>query len=634
MEVTYDVLVIGGGHAGIEAAHASAKLGVRTGLVSFNKNSIGTLSCNPAVGGLAKSQLVKEIDALGGLQGRIADRAAIQIRVLNESKGPAVRATRVQCDKVEYPKIALEMLSKINNLTLIEGEVTEINRLGPGDFRVVLASGNEIFCSKLVITTGTFLKSTMFCGDERSQGGRFGEASSQALSESFSGLGLKLRRLKTGTPPRLHKDSIDWSVCEEQISLSSGQFSFYQKPNDFNGLGRISCYITYTNTATHSVIADNFHRSPMYRGDIVGVGPRYCPSIEDKVKRFSDKDRHQVFLEPESLSLPDIYVNGVSTSLPAEVQEEFIRSIKGLERAVFLRHGYAVEYDCLEAQDLFPTLEHKDQRGMYFAGQVNGTSGYEEAAAQGLMAGINAARSVQGLGHFVLGRSQAYIGVLIDDLTSKKLDEPYRMFTSRAEYRLHLREDNADYRLSEIGRQVGLLSEVDFEEFQKKKARRLTARKVLQENILSPKGETLARLAAFSLPVISDVVSLEQYLKRPEVRAVDILRWSAERHESVVDALTLEGLELEGLETEIKYEGYLKRELELFEAASKGEATQIPSDFDYGSVPGLSHEATQHLVLSRPATLGQASKVAGVTPSALACLFVFLKQNVNSGRVA
>ena len=623
----FDVVVIGGGHAGCEAAHAAARMGCRTLMVTMNRARIGFMSCNPAMGGLAKGQLIKEIDALGGVMGRNTDKTAIQYRRLNSSKGPAVRSSRAQCDKALYAVRMQEDLAQVPNLSIHEGEVADILLTGVSVSGVRLADDSVIRCGRVVVTSGTFLRAVMHTGEEQSEGGRVGDASARSLSDGLRAMGFKLSRLKTGTPPRLHKDSIDYSKAVAQPGdITPVPFSFYLKPERFPVLPQINCYITYTNERTHEVIERNFGRSPMFTGVIQGVGPRYCPSIEDKVKRFREKDRHQIFLEPEGLNTDEIYVNGISTSLPRDVQEQFVRSIEGLENAEFIRFGYAVEYDAIDARQLKATLESKDVSGLFFGGQVNGTSGYEEAGAQGLLAGMNAALSSLGRDPLVLNRWDGYMGVMIDDLILKGTDEPYRMFTSRAEYRLLLREDNADLRLSEIGFRAGLLQESDYRMFQNKCERIATLRSALDAASGGPSTEVLQRwLAEQGHPLLKDRVSLSTLLKRPEVD-VGVLNALGLLPEG---AMPLDPEVAEQVEIQIKYEGYIARDLQALEGMRKSEHLALPADLAVDEVPGLSSEIRARLKQTRPETLGQASRLQGVTPAAVANLMIYLKMQGN-----
>jgi len=618
----FDVVVIGGGHAGIEAAHASARLGCKTALITLDETRIGFMSCNPAIGGLAKGQLVKEIDALGGVMGVNTDKTAIQYRRLNASKGPAVRSSRAQCDKNLYAKETQKFLATLQNLSVFQGEIAKIETENGKVRALETTDGRRIECRAAVLTAGTFLRAVMFTGFEKSTGGRAGDPAASLLSENLIELGFKLGRLKTGTPPRLKRSSIDFT----QLIAQPGDeqpvpFSFYFKPERFPLLPQIHCYITHTNDKTHKIIEANFQNSPMYTGLIEGVGPRYCPSIEDKVKRFRHRDRHQIFLEPEGLDIEDVYVNGVSTSLPREAQLEFIHTIKGLERAEFIRYGYAVEYDCIDSRCLRLTMEAREITGLYFAGQVNGTSGYEEAAAQGLIAGINAALQVLGRDPFVLERSQAYIGVLINDLVMKGADEPYRMFTSRAEHRLLLREDNADLRLSEKGYGLGLLSEQAHQMLLAKLESIEAARKELSNFFLYPTEETNRRLVdEVGSGVLKDRTGADALLRRPEFNWQTLCSFGMPGSNISPDAA-------EQVEIQIKYEGYIRRELELLAGISKYEQMKIPLDLDLDRVPGLSNEVKSRFRSNRPETIGQVSQMRGVTPAAVANLLIFLKMN-------
>lgn len=621
MTTDWDAIVVGGGHAGCEAAHALAKMGCRTLLMTLDPARIGFMSCNPAIGGLGKGHLVKEVDALGGVMARITDLAGIQYRKLNSSKGPAVRATRVQCDKAVYAKEMTEFLSRVPGLTLRGGEIAAL-RLNQGRVSgLVTADGVELRARAVVITSGTFLRGKLFTGDQAMEGGRVGDRASQELSASLMSLGFQLSRLKTGTPPRLHRRSIDWSRLEEQPGDPMPEpVSQYRTPARFPWLAQISCYITHTNLKTHDVILANLHRSPMYSGRIEGIGPRYCPSIEDKVKRFADKERHQLFLEPEGLSTDEVYVNGISTSLPAEVQEQFVHSIAGLEEAEFLRFGYAVEYDAIDARALYSTFASKDVGGLYFAGQVNGTSGYEEAAAQGLIAGINAALEIQERPAWVPARDLAYLGVLADDLVTRGADEPYRMFTSRAEHRLLLREDNADLRLASKGRELGLLGEEEWAGVERRAKRLREGLAALDQWRLKPAdlaGRTL--FSARGLPELKDSLSGTQLLRRPEIRALDLpsLGFAGEGD---WDARVWEVLEIE-----VKYAGYIERERHLLEGVRRSDGMRIPVDLAYTEIPGLSNEVKSRLLEARPSTLGQMSRLPGMTPAAVANLLVYLK---------
>lgn len=623
----FDVIVIGGGHAGTEAAHASARMGCSTALVTLNASRIGFLSCNPAMGGLAKGQLVKEIDALGGIMGMQTDKCAIQYRRLNSSKGPAVRSSRAQCDKPLYAEKMQEHLRTIPLLSVVPFEAADLLwEVTSAGFRILgirLRDGSEVRAKSVVITSGTFMRAVMHVGFEQSEGGRVGDEAAKTLSGSIEKLGFRLRRLKTGTPPRLDKNSIDWARTEPQPGdVKPIPFSFYYRSDRFPELPQLNCFITYTNAQTHDIIAKNFDRSPIFTGIIQGVGPRYCPSIEDKVKRFSDKDRHQIFLEPEGLGVPEIYVNGMSTSLPRDVQEDFIHSIVGLENASFLRHGYAVEYDAVDARMLKATLESKDVEGLFFAGQVNGTSGYEEAGAQGIIAGMNAALQVKAKDPFVLSRLDGYIGVLVDDLILKGSDEPYRMFTSRAEHRLLLREDNADLRLSEMGYRAGLLSEENFRTFEVKREAISRLSDQVHNRAIYPNEPTNQWLSGLGLSPLKDKTPLTSFLRRPEVK---ITLLSDIPNEARIELSGLSPEVVEQVEIQVKYAGYIQRDLELIEGVRKNELLRVPASINYEKVPGLSNEIRGILTETRPETIGQASRLMGITPAAVANLLIHLK---------
>ena len=613
----YDVLVVGAGHAGCEAALAAARMGCETLIVTINLDTIAKMSCNPAIGGLAKGHLVKEIDALGGEMAKNIDKTGIQFRQLNTKKGPAVRSSRAQADKYAYQsemKRVLERQPRLDIKQLLVDELLTENGVCIG----ILGHTQTAYLAKtIILTTGTFLKGLVHLGDMSYSAGRAGESSAEKLSDSFLNLGFEIGRLKTGTPPRVNAHTVNFDAMEIQpgdaqprpFSYSTEQITQSQMP----------CHLTYTNEKTHQIIRDNLHRSAMYSGRITGIGPRYCPSIEDKVVRFADKDRHQVFVEPEGRDTDEIYLNGISASLPEDVQVDMVHSIKGLENAEIMRFAYAVEYDFAPATQLYPTLETKRVRNLYFAGQLNGTTGYEEAAAQGLMAGINAALKVRSEEPLILDRSQAYIGVLIDDLVTKDIREPYRMFTSRAEYRLELREDNADLRLTEMGRQINLVEDDAYERFQIKRKLVEEERNRLAQTRLKPSLDTQVLLQSVGISEIGQPTSLAELLKRPEIHYKQI-KQLAPNPQPLPETVE------EQVEIQIKYEGYIDRQTTQIQQFKKMEHFRIPDDFDYASVRSLKTEACEQLAKIRPISVGQASRIPGVSPADISILMVWVEQ--------
>ena len=623
----FDLIVIGGGHAGIEAALAAARMGCTVALVTGEAAAIGRLSCNPAIGGTAKGHLVHEIDALGGVMGELADATGIQFRLLNRSKGPAIWSSRCQSDRDAYAAAAQRLVAEQDRLSVVEAMVTGVVVRAGRIAAVTTDRCGEIGCRVLVVASGTFLNGVLFTGLTGTAGGRFGERPATGLSDAFQRLGLQTGRLKTGTPPRLRRGSIDFSAAGEQPGDADPQpFSGRTDPSGFPRLPQVSCHITFTNPATHEILATGFDRSPMFTGRIRGAGPRYCPSIEDKVVRFADRDRHQLFLEPEGLHSDLVYLNGFSSSLPADVQLAALRTVPGLQRVEVARYGYAVEYDFFPAYQVDATLESKLLRGLYFAGQVNGTSGYEEAAAQGLMAGINAALAVRGGAReeFVLRRDEAYIGVLIDDLVTKPSYEPYRMFTSRAEYRLALRQDNARRRLSGYGHELGLIAAPEMQRLRRRQRLLDAALAALRATPVAPAAVNpwLRSLGAGELQRSETAAAL---CRRPEVRLHALLAEVLPGAPGVLRTLLAHPVVLSAVEVELKYEGYIDRERRNIERLQRYELLTLPARFDYDTVAALSRESREKLALVRPRTLGQASRISGVRPADISVLLVYLR---------
>jgi tRNA uridine 5-carboxymethylaminomethyl modification enzyme len=617
----YDIIVVGGGHAGIEASSAAARMDCKTALISMDLDKIGLMSCNPAIGGLAKGQLVREIDALGGEMGKIIDESGIHFKMLNKSKGPAVWSPRAQADRQQYAVVAKKRLKKISNLSLITGSVNGIIIKNNKSRGVTLNDGSSIYAKAVILTTGTFLNGLIHIGLRNLDSGRAGEKAAIGITENLVKHGFEIGRLKTGTPPRLDKNTIDFSVLKEQLPDNPPiPFSFSTKSIERK---QISCYIGHTNTNTHKILEEGFKYSPMFTGRIKAVGPRYCPSIEEKINRFSNKEQHQLFLEPEGYYNKEIYLNGFSTSLPENIQVKSIKTILGLEKAVIIRLGYAVEYDFFPPYQLKYTMETKNVKGLFFAGQINGTSGYEEAAAQGLVAGMNAAAKINKFKEFRLKRSEAYIGVLIDDLINKNTLEPYRMFTSRAEFRLLLRQDNADIRLFKHAKEYGLISDGDINRTNEKNSSIKRLSDFVKKNIIS--AAKFNRLYNGTSSKIEQPQRLDIIIKRPEVSLIKIL------NDSLKDEMPADAIK--EVEYNIKYEGYLKRNLELISKFKEQENRKLPRQLDYQKIEALSLEARDKLKQIQPENLGQASRISGVSPADISVLMIYLEREKYTSNV-
>lgn len=634
MKNSYDIIVIGAGHAGIEASSAATRMGLSVGLITLDINAIGRMSCNPAIGGTAKGHLVKEVDALGGVMGELADKTGIQFKMLNKSKGPAVWSPRCQSDKELYSKYASEYLNRLKGLDIIQDMVKELvvedYKENGKDFKykikgVKTGLGQEIFCKCIIITSGTFLNAIMHTGREQTLGGRFGEKSATGLSECLQKLGFEIGRLKTGTPPRLHADSIDFSKTEIQPGDENPvPFSHKTSLQNFPFQKQVACYLTHTNEETHKILRTGFDDSPLFTGVIKGVGPRYCPSIEDKISRFSDRPRHQIFLEPETLDGHTVYMNGFSSSLPADIQLKAARTIPGLEKVEMLRQGYAVEYDFFPTHHIDLTLETKLVSGLFNAGQVNGTSGYEEAAGQGIIAGINAALKVKNEDPLILKRSDAYIGVLIDDLIIKCPDEPYRMFTSSAEYRLLLRQDNADIRLMKLGYSLNLIDKNYIDNLGDKIKLISEGIKYLNSHTISPKYVNTL-LTHKNSSTISQNEYLSNLLKRNEVSLSELLLLDIFSDTGILKKIRENKDVANQIEIEIKYDGYIKRQNEQIEHFNKNEEIRIPENFKYEKINSLSSEALDKLKRIKPVSIGQASRIAGVRPSDISAIIIYMR---------
>ena len=620
----YDIIVVGGGHAGCEAAVASSKIGKNTLLVTSNLNNVASLPCNPSIGGSAKGIIVREIDALGGIQGRIADKTALQMKMLNSSKGPAVRSLRAQVDKVMYPKEMLKYLQSQANLSLLEAMIEDLIVENNEVKGVILEDNTKIYSKKVILTTGTYLKADILVGSERTRSGPNGEKPSMHLSDKLASYGFEILRLKTGTPQRIAKSSIDFSKTKEEPGDSVCYNFNTEEHIPYDVASQIPCHLIYTTEETHKIIMDNLNKSAMYGGrdDIKGVGPRYCPSIEDKIVRFRDKERHQLFIEPESIYYDDMYLQGFSTSMPRDVQEKMVHSLPGLENAIINKYAYAIEYDAIYPTQINRSLESKVLKNLYTAGQINGTSGYEEAAGQGIIAGINASLAIDNKEPLILKRNEAYIGVLIDDLVTKGTIEPYRMLTSRAEYRLILRHDNADIRLTDYGYQVGLIKEERYKKFVTKKQNISSLLELLKQKKLIPTTHNNELLTKLNSANIKDSITLYDLLKRTEITTAILIE------NNLLENIYEEEV-LEQAEITIKYEGYINKINKEAEKMLKQEEKQIPQDIDYNEVPNLASEARQKLQKVNPTTIGQALRISGVNPSDISILMIYLRKKYN-----
>ncbi len=624
IKMDYEIIVVGAGHAGCEASLASARKNHKTLLITGNINNIADMPCNPSIGGPAKGIIVREIDALGGEMGKNADKSTLQIKLLNTKKGPAVQALRAQIDKVIYPKEMVKTIKNTTNLdvaeAMVEHLIVEDNKIKG----VILDDGRKIYTKALILTTGTYLKGTVLVGSNKKSSGPHGEKPSKSLSDDLKKIGFNILRLKTGTPPRIDKNTIDYS----KLNVENGDTKVHTFSHDNNVYydidKQVPCYLLYTNSNTHKIIKDNLNKSSMYGGYVEGIGPRYCPSIEDKVVRFSDKERHQLFIEPESMDLSSndygdtVYLQGFSTSMPYDIQEKMVNSLKGLEKAKILKYAYAIEYDAIDSKQLKQTLETKIVENLYTAGQINGTSGYEEAAAQGLMAGVNAALKLENKKPLILKRNEAYIGVLIDDLITKGVKDPYRMLTSRAEYRLLLRNDNADIRLRKYGYDIGLIDEKKYQIFKEKENNISKLYKFLKENRINPTKENNLYLKKINTSLLKDSITLYDLLKRPEITMKEIEYFYKIPYDDEIK---------EYVEINVRYEGYIKKANRDAEKMLQLENKLIPTDIDYQKIPNIASEAREKLELVRPTSLGQASRISGVNPADISILMVYLKRN-------